>query len=157
PVYKPLVAAAFMAGAILCFGAMAIAGRELHAELNTFEIMMYRSLVGLAIVFVLLFGSRGGFAQIRSRRPSLHIFRNLFHFAGQNLWFFAVVVIPLSELVALEFTSPLWVAAIAPFMLGERLTLRRATAMALGSAGILLVARPGSMHLGIGHVATLAA
>src|SRR5690606_22404999 len=73
------------------------------------------------------------------------------------LWFFAVVAIPLSQLVALEFTNPLWVAIFAPFMLGERLTPLRIAAIAIGFVGILVVARPGTAPLELGHAAALLA
>jgi drug/metabolite transporter (DMT)-like permease len=75
----------------------------------------------------------------------------VFHFAGQNLWFYAVTVIPLAQVFALEFTSPLWVILLSPFLLGERLTLIRVIAALMGFIGILIVARPdiGSLHPGI--------
>nr|WP_106160201.1 DMT family transporter [Hasllibacter halocynthiae] len=130
-----------MAGAVASFSAMAVAGREIGAALDTFEIMLYRSLVGVALVW--------GFAAVtgrtvawRTRRPGLHVLRNLAHFTGQNLWFAAVTLIPLAQLFAIEFTSPLWVALLAPFLLGEALGVRRAAAVAAGFGGILLVAEP---------------
>ena len=72
--------------------------------------------------------------------------RNIFHFTGQNLWFWAITVIPLAQVFALEFTAPLWVALIAPFVLGERMTRARALAAGLGFVGILIVARPDPAH-----------
>ena len=72
----------------------------------------------------------------------LHFVRNLCHFTGQNLWFYALTLIPLAQLFALEFTSPIWVMFLAAIFLGERITgLRMATA-SLGFVGVLLVARP---------------
>ena len=49
------------------------------------------------------------FALIRTAHPGLHLTRNVFHFTGQNLWFYGLTMIPLSQLVALEFTMPIWV------------------------------------------------
>ena len=79
------------------------------------------------------------------RTPHLgrHLVRNLFHYTGQNLWFYAVVLIPLSQLVALEFTNPIWVALLAPFLLGERLTRVRILAALIGFIGVVIVAEPG--------------
>jgi drug/metabolite transporter (DMT)-like permease len=77
--------------------------------------------------------------------------RNVIHFAGQNLWFYALTVLPLAQVFALEFTSPLWVILLAPLFLGERLTARALLAGLIGFAGVLVVARPdfGNLHPGL--------
>ena len=154
---QPIKAALWMLGAIASFSLMAVAGRAVQVELNTFQLMAWRSAVGLVIVVALLARSPLGAAQIRTRKPWLHVLRNIFHFAGQNFWFFALTMIPLSQLVALEFTNPIWVALLAPMLLGERLTRRRVAAIALGFAGMLIVAQPGAAPLNIGHAAALLA
>jgi len=157
PAGRPLLALAWMMGAVASFTAMAVAGREIQVEMNTFELMLYRSAIGFAIVALVVSRSRAGFAQMRSALPGLHLRRNLVHYAGQNLWFFAVASIPLGQLVALEFTNPIWVALLAPLMLGERLTRVRLLAALVGFAGVLVVAEPGRAAFGIGHGAALAA
>ena len=130
-----------MGGSISSFSAMAVAGRELAGIYDTFEIMMYRSFVGVFVVVSLALLT-GAWRQINTRNFSLQIGRNLAHFTGQNLWFYAVTVIPLAQVFALEFTSPLWVIVLSPLILGERLTKVRALAAVLGFVGILVVARP---------------
>jgi drug/metabolite transporter (DMT)-like permease len=139
-----------MLGAIFSFTAMAIAGRELSASFDTFEIMLYRSAIALVIVLVLIY-TTGTYRQIGIGAWRTHLVRNVFHFTGQNLWFYAVTVIPLVKVFALEFTSPLWVILLSPFFLGERLTLIRVIAALMGFIGILIVACPnmGSLHPGI--------
>ena len=145
-------AARWMTGAVVSFSLMAVAGREVSVDLDTFELMMYRSLIG-AVIVTAIGAATGRLAQARTERLRLHAVRNVFHFAGQNLWFYGVAVIPLAQLFAFEFTTPLWVALLAPLVLGEALTAKRAVAVALGFLGILIVARPGSSPLGIGHLA----
>jgi drug/metabolite transporter (DMT)-like permease len=130
-----------MIGAMVSFTLMAVAGRALSATLDTFEIMMYRSFIGFSIVIGLAI-FQGQLSQISANRLSLHTLRNLFHFAGQNLWFYALVYIPLSQLFAFEFTNPLWLAVLAPFFLGEKMSRTRIFAFVLGFIGILIVARP---------------
>ena len=154
---RPLIAALWMLGAAASFTAMAVAGRELYAEFNTFELMLYRSVIGVLVVALLLSRSRRGFAQIRTMRFASHIRRNVVHFAAQNLWFYGVAVIPLSQLVALEFTNPIWVALIAPFMLAEAMTRWRILAALLGFIGVLIIARPGVAPIEWGHAAGLGA
>ena len=152
----PLRAAGWMLGALLSFSAMAVAGREISAELDTFQLMFFRSLIGLAIILMIA-AATGGLGQFRTRRPGLHAARNVFHFVGQFGWFFGVAAIPLAEVFAIEFTSPLWVALLAPFFLGERLTRARVLAVVLGFAGAMIVIRPGLTELGSGTIAVLIA
>ena len=134
-------ASLFMVGAMTAFTLMAIAGRELSARLDTFEIMMYRSFIGIIIVILV-----GNFYQtlneIALDRFSLHCIRNISHFVGQNLWFYAVTLIPLSQLFAFEFSTPLWVVLFAPFFLQEKLTPKKFFNTVLGFIGIIIIARP---------------
>ncbi|MGR3759313.1 DMT family transporter [Roseobacteraceae bacterium NS-SX3] len=149
-------AALWMTGAVVSFSSMAIAGREAGLTLDTFEIMAYRSLVGVLIVAIVLTAT-GRWGEVQTARLPQHLVRNIFHFTGQNLWFYAVTLIPLAQVFALEFTSPLWVAVLSPLILGERLTPVRAAAAALGFIGILIVARPSPETLNIGMFAAAGA
>lgn len=149
-------AALWMTGAIASFSAMAVAGRKVSFALDTFEIMMYRSALGFVIVLLVL-SVTGNLRQVTTRNMGLQVMRNLVHFSGQNLWFFAVTVIPLAQVFALEFTAPLWVIVLAPLVLGERLTPTRAMAAAIGFVGILIVARPSPDTLNAGVFAAAAA
>lgn len=146
----------WMAVAIGSFSLMAVAGRELSGALDTFEIMLWRSVIGLAVVGSWL-AATGGIGRVRTGRLGLHAVRNLSHFAGQNLWFFALTAAPMAQVVALEFTSPIWALVLAPLVLGERLTARRLGVALAGFAGVLIVARPGTeMAAGVPFAAAAA-
>lgn len=147
-----LKAALWMTGAIASFSFMAVAGRDLSANYDTFEIMLYRSLVGVIIV-VSITAYNNRWHEIRTDHFGRHLIRNMFHFTGQNLWFYAVAVVPLAQVFALEFTSPLWVAILAPFVLGEKMTRIRGLAAVIGFVGILIVARPSIETFDIGLIA----
>lgn len=149
-------AALWMTGAIVSFSAMAVSGREVSGVHDTFEIMMYRSLLGFVIVVVIL-AATGKLGQVNARDFGTQAGRNLVHFAGQNLWLLAVTLIPLAQVFALEFTAPLWVVVLSPLVLGERLTPTRALAALIGFAGILIVARPSAETLNIGLLAAAGA
>jgi len=131
----------WMFGAMVSFTLMAVSGRELYSALDTFEIMFYRSLAGVIIVlsFSKYFGTLG---EINLLNMRLHFVRNITHFGGQNCWFYAVALIPFSQLFAFEFSTPLFVVALAPIFLGEFLTKERILAASIGFIGIILVARP---------------
>ena len=152
---QPLKAAFWMIGAMVSFSLMAISGRELAPELNTFEIMFFRSLIGLLLV-VSIGALSGTLHQIKTDRLGLHMLRNTAHFTGQNLWFLAVAFIPFSQLFALEFSTPLWVALLAPMFLGEALTRRRLLSVCIGFSGVLIVARPDFNQLNPAILAAMA-
>ncbi len=139
-----LRAAIWMSGAIASFSLMAVAGRLLGPQHDTFEIMTYRSLVGFVIVCALL-TARNMWGQITTHRLGLHLIRNLAHFTGQNLWFFAVAITPLAQVFALEFTTPLWVILLSPLLLGERFTAVKLLSVLIGLTGIWQVTQVGNL------------
>ena len=141
-----------MIGTIVAFSAMAVAGRELAGSLDTFELMFYRSVLGLVIVLIMA-KSAGTTNQITTALLPIHFIRNLSHFAGQNLWFFAIATVPLTQVFALEFTSPIWAMFLAVLVLGERLTAMRLLAAALGFAGTLIITQPWGITLDTGTIA----
>lgn len=149
---RPLAAAVWMSGSILSFTAMAVAGRAVAGVHDTFEIMVWRSLVGLVLV-VLTAAALGRLSEVQTRHLPQHLLRNAIHFTGQNLWFWALTAIPLAQVFALEFTSPLWVILLSPLFLGERLTRVKLLAAALGFAGAMIVARPDMTQLDPGVLA----
>jgi drug/metabolite transporter (DMT)-like permease len=149
------LAAVWMIGTITSFTVMAVAGREVSSIHDTFETMLYRSVIGLVVVSVMLTLLRR-WSEVTTRSMGVQITRNLAHFTGQNLWFYAITVAPLAQVFALEFTSPLWVIVLSPLILGERLTPTRALAAIIGFVGILVVARPGAEPLGSGVIAAAA-
>lgn len=144
-----------MSGAILSFTGMAIAAREINGQHDSFEIMAARSLIGLALVLV-IGGVTGQLGRISTQRLTGHAIRNAVHFTAQNLWFWALTMIPLAQVFALEFTSPIWVILLSPLFLGERLTRAKMGAAALGFVGILIVARPDMTNLSPGVLAAAA-
>ncbi len=132
-----------MGGALLSFLAMALSGRELSSGLSTFQILFFRSLVGLLVIGLLVL-LRTGLKPLRTQRLGAHVFRNVFHFGGQFGWFFAIAAMPLAEVFAIEFTIPIWTALLAAVFLGEKLGRARLGALVLGMVGVLLILRPGA-------------
>ncbi|MBL4811548.1 MAG: DMT family transporter [Rhodobacteraceae bacterium] len=148
--------AVWMFGAVASFTVMALAGRAAVTQLDTFEIMLYRSLMGIVIVMGIA-TARGQLSAVRVDRLPLHFARNIAHFAGQNLWFFALASIPLAQVFALEFTTPIWVILLAPFIVKERITAIGLVAAALGFIGIMLIADPDPANLSAPIIAAAAA
>jgi drug/metabolite transporter (DMT)-like permease len=98
----------------------------------------------------------GGLAGRLSQWP-LHVVRNVIHYGGQYLWFTALLLIPLAEVIAIEFTMPLWIAILAVSFLGERMNRFKIAALVLGFIGVILIVKPGAASAGFGHSVALAA
>ena len=156
PLGDTATAALWMTGAIASFTTMAVAGRAVSLDHDTFELMFYRSLVGIVVV-VTFAATSGRLGMIGHRRLGLHLVRNISHFTGQNLWFFAITAAPLAQVFALEFTAPLWALVLAPIFLSEAITKSRALAALVGFVGILVVTQPFSEPLTPGVIAAAGA
>ena len=99
---------------------MAVAGREATRTLHVFQIMEMRSLLGFVLLWPLVHasGGLGGDADRAGSAP--HVARNTVHYGAQFGWFLALTMIPLAQVVAIEFTMPIWTALLAVAFLGER-------------------------------------
>lgn len=145
-----------MIGAIISFTSMAVAGRAVSFELDTFEIMLFRSLTGITVVLIVA-KATGTLRQINRDQFGLHLIRNVAHFTGQNLWFFALTAIPLAQVFALEFTTPIWVILLAPLVLREKITTFGALAAAFGFTGVMIVTQPWEIQISSGTLAAATA
>lgn len=148
------LAALWMAGWLIGTLAMTVAGRELGREVSVYVLIFLRSVfAGLILLpFVL---RAGGFSN-RLAQWKLHGARNVIHYGGQIAWFSALLLIPLAEVIAIEFTMPLWIAVLAVAFLGERMYGVKALALIIGFAGVLMIVKPGGMA-SPGHLVALAA
>ena len=133
-----------------------VAGREATRELNVFQIMELRCVIGFCLLYPLVRLS-GGFAAMRTTRPLQHIARNLVHYGGQLGWFYALTLIPLGQVVSIEFTMPIWTAILAASFLGERMTVWRVSAIVLGVVGVIVIVRPATGAINPGQLIALAA
>ena len=149
-------AAFWMALSISSFLAMSVAGRATTAELNIFQVLELRSVIGFFILLPLVLAS-GGFAAMRTQRPLAHIARNVVHYTGQAAWLYALTLIPLAVLISIEFTTPIWTAILAVTFLGERLSRPKLAAVVLGLIGVVVIVRPGVNAVDPGHLVVLGA
>ena len=143
--HNTFLAVVWMLVALACFCLLAIASRELTANMATLEILFWRSLLGFILVFSLLI-KVGGMASVRMEASVMgwHLLRNSAHFSGQCAWLIAIAALPLAEVFALEFTTPLWAALLAALFMGESLTRGRWLSLVLGLVGVLIILRPGA-------------
>jgi drug/metabolite transporter (DMT)-like permease len=146
----------WMAGWLLQLLVIAVAGREALRELNVFQVMEFRSAIGFMLLLPLVYRA-GGPAGLRTRRPLQHVARNLVHYGAQLGWFLALTLIPLGEVVAIEFTTPIWTAILATAFLGERMNGGKILAVVLGLIGVIVIVRPGLSAVNVGQLIALMA
>jgi len=150
------LAALWMAGWLTLMLIVAVAGRETTRELNVFEIMEVRSVLGFFMLYPLVH-INGGLAAMKTSRPLQHMGRNLIHYAAQLGWFFALTLIPLGQVVSIEFTMPIWTAILAASFLGERMTVWKISAITLGVVGVTVIVRPVAGEIDPGQLIALGA
>ncbi len=149
-------AALWMAGWLALMLIVAVAGREATREVNVFQLMEVRSVLGFVMLYPLIH-LNGGFAATKTARVHVHILRNLIHCTAQLGWFYALTLIPIGQVVAIEFTMPIWTALLAASFLGERLSVPKIAAIALGLVGVVVIVRPAAGEINPGQLIALAA
>ncbi|WJR74819.1 DMT family transporter [Bradyrhizobium sp. NP1] len=150
------LAALWMAGWLALMLIMVVAGREAMRELSAFQLMELRAVLGLCMLYPLVHVS-GGVSVVKTQRLPEQIGRNVIHYAAQLGWFFALTLIPIGQVVAIEFTMPLWTAILAATFLGERMTAGKITAVVLGIIGVIVIVRPAASEINPGQLIALAA
>ena len=150
------MAALWMAGWLALMLMITVAGREALHELNVFQLMLIRSSIGLVLLSPLIWRA-GGFAVMKTKRLPLHLGRNTIHFGAQLGWFYALTLIPIGQVVAIEFTMPIWTAILAATVLGERITTGKFLAIVLGIIGVVMIVRPVTGEINPGQLIALAA
>ena len=91
-----------------------------------------------------------------SDKPKLQILRGLILLCANICFFYAISVISLAKALTLAFVAPLIVTAFSPMLLGEKVGLRRWTAVIIGFIGSLVVIRPGFVEINLASLAALA-
>jgi drug/metabolite transporter (DMT)-like permease len=87
-----------------------------------------------------------GIGALATKRPGTHFLRGLYGTIGMVLNFGAVILLPLAEATTINFTVPIWAVLLSILLLKEKVGLWRWSAVALGFAGILVIAQPGGDH-----------
>ena len=142
----------WMIGGVFCLTSMAIAGKEISLQIDTFEILFFRSVIGVCIILFFLV-KKNLLHEINLKEIRTHLKRNLAHFTGQNLWLYALASITLAEVTSLEFTMPIWIVFFSYLMLNEKLDKYKIISVCIGFVGVLITVRPDIETLNLGLIA----
>ena len=97
----------------------------------------------------------GPYAFLQAPRPGLQMLRVVFSTLEGSLFFWALTELPLAEVMTYYMAGPIYVTALSPFLLGERVGWRRWTAVAVGFGGVVLALHPSPGSLSFGAVCAL--
>jgi len=145
--------------ALLAFAAFATHDaviKGLGGGLAPVQILFFATLFGFPLVGLMLMRDRTD-GTLVPRHPWWVALRTLSAAVGGLSAFYAFTVLPLAQVYAILFASPLLITLMAIPILGERVRLRRGLAVLVGLGGVLIVLRPGGAELSPGHLAALAA
>ena len=129
--------------------------RHLGTDMNPMQAAFIRYAFGVVLIAPVLL--RMFTAGVAPSRLGLHMLRGVAHAAAVMLWFFAMARIPIAQVTAIGFTTPIFTAIGAALYLGEHLYARRIAAIVVSFAGTLIIVRPGAVGIELGALAQLAA
>ena len=137
-----------LAALILCVGIMIFSFQDwiikfLSGDYPVHQAIVIRSVVAMPILLVMI-ALHGGLKQIRSPSAPWLCVRGLVLVVAYTTYYLAFPAMPLANVIALWFTTPLFVTALAGPMLGEKVEPRRWAATIIGFAGVLIIMRPGT-------------
>lgn len=127
--------------------------RTVPGGMHPYQMVFFRNAFGL--LYFMLWHARSGFSGLRTRRLRWHLLRGGLQGISMLFFFQAVLITPLAEVAALNFTAPLYASLMAFFILHEGGRLHRSIAIGIGFAGALVVLRPGFQEIGSGPLLML--
>ena len=119
--------------------------------LNAPELVFYRSVFSLPVV-VLWVLNRETLAVLRPNNPLAHVWRSALGLTSMALTFQALIMLPLADATAINFTAPIFATILSFLILKEQVGVHRWAAVLVGFIGVLVVARPGGSSLPIAGV-----
>ncbi len=128
--------------------------RHLGSDMSAAQAAFLRYVFGVLLLAPVLLRMRA--REWIGPRIKLHAIRGVVHGIGIILWFYAMARIPITEVTALGYTTPIFVTIGAAQFLGEKMRARRIAAVLFCIAGVLVIVRPGIVAVELGTLAQIA-
>ena len=125
------------------FACMSVFVKLGAAHFSSTELVFYRSLVGLAVIYAIIRHQR---LPLATKYWKMHLWRGLSGFVSLTLYFYAISRLPLATAVTLNYTSPLFLALLTTLVLKERAHWPLVAAIGLGFIGVVLLLKPTFNH-----------
>lgn len=150
---RPVAGIFWMVFTGLMFVAVTAVVKHVGSDVPAAQAAFLRYVLGL--VFLLPMIKPILSAHLTRRQKKLFWVRGVVHTLAVILWFFAMARIPIAEVTAMNYLSPVYVSLGAALFLGERLPPRRLAAVIMALIGAMIILRPGMKEVEIGHIAML--
>ncbi len=155
---SPAALGALCAGiSVFFFSINDVAIKFLSGGYALHQVVLIRSVIGLAIIVALIAPLTDGWAIARTRRLWMHMLRGLCVVFANMTFFLGLAAMPLADAVAIFFISPLMITLFSVLFLGEIVGPRRWVAITAGFAGVLMMMRPGTEAFQLASLLPLAA
>ena len=146
---------AMMLLGVLLFAVNDTLGKWLLGGFTVGQLVLVRSIAGLGVMAPFIWRT-GAPAFVQAPRPRLQLLRVCFSTLETSLFFWALVELPLAEVMTYYMAGPIYVTALSPWLLGERVGWRRWTAVIVGFGGVVLALHPSPDSLSLGSLCALA-
>ncbi|MEX0316808.1 MAG: DMT family transporter [Ruegeria sp.] len=150
---RPLAGMFWMLTAGATFVMMTALVKSMGSSMHPIQAAFLRYLLGLVFLIPALRAIMN--ARLTRRHWTLFGIRGGIHAVGVMLWFFAMTQIPLAEVTAMNYLTPVYVTLGAALFLGEKLAARRIAAVLVALIGAAIILRPGFREVSPGHLAML--
>jgi drug/metabolite transporter (DMT)-like permease len=140
------IAIAVMLLAMLMFTLNDVMGKWLVATYSVGQVLLIRSAAAMIVLSPFLW--RDGVKPLFAvERPGMQALRVLLSSAEVYCFYFAVITLPLADVMTYWLAAPIYVAAMSPFLLGERVGWRRWLAILIGFGGVVIALQPSAATL----------
>lgn len=147
----------FAAIAVTLFSLNDVTMKFLSGDYALHQIVLIRSLVGMAVVLLVMMPFQGGPASLKTKRFGAQMARGAMVFFANMTFFLGIAALPLADAVALFFVSPFLITIFSVLFLREAVGPRRWAAVGVGMLGVLIILRPGTQAFQLASLLPIAA
>jgi drug/metabolite transporter (DMT)-like permease len=151
---KNLLGVGSLVLAILIFSLQDIAVKWMGGSYPVLEIVIFRTVIAIPAT-LFFFRMEGGKGLPATKRHKLEYVRGLFYFLAYTTYFMGLAALPLAEIAAIKFSTPLMITLLSVLLLREKVHFQRWLALIVGFIGVLIIIRPGSASFNIGSIFVL--
>ena len=125
--------------ATFSFSVMGLCVKLNSSSFNEYELVFYRSFVSLIIIIVLM--KKNGIT-IKTKYAWFHFLRSFIGFISLLLFFYAITKLPLSTSMTLNYTSPIFLGLLIPFLMKQKFNSSKLFLLLIGFLGIVFILKP---------------